>query len=126
MVSIGSIESGTTFSERTGFPAAFLLADPDNAAYDALDFKRGLKATFLSKETGEAIKARQESSGGTADLQAMMKQYKVFKPPKGFQQALIQGGCLVFEGRQPVLVHLDPSTAAHVEFDKVLALVGAK
>lgn len=46
-----------------------------------------------------------------------------FKPPQGMKQALIQGGCIVFKGRQALLVHLDASTAAHVDFGRVVELV---
>jgi hypothetical protein len=48
LVSIGTPKRGLEFVEKTGFPAERLLADPDNVAYDALDFKKGLKETFFS------------------------------------------------------------------------------
>lgn len=150
LVGIGTSESGREFAEKTGFDPATLMADPDNAAYDALEFRRGVKATFLSKEvclggraaggrsaacalhasgceacrlggsvrlhvaaprrvtprrlvlslqpfctphpthsshhhhchftppqTGVAIKERQDREGGTDDLKAVLKQYKL-------------------------------------------------
>lgn len=78
---------------------------------DALEFNRGFKATFLTKEvrhsspvihstlsthiphvhpcvcpqTGTAIKARMDRDGA-ADLKSLTKDYKIFKPPSGLQQ----------------------------------------
>lgn len=37
-------------------------------------------------------------------------------------QTLIQGGCLIFHGRTPVLVRLDKGTADHVDFEQAIAL----
>lgn len=37
-------------------------------------------------------------------------------------QTLIQGGCLIFHGRTPVLVRLDKGTADHIDFDEAIAL----
>lgn len=121
LVSIGTVDSGKEFAARTGFPADALMVDPDNAAYDALGFYRGFKPTFLSKETGVAIKERQDKDGA-ADLKAMLKDYKLFSPPKSVKQTLIQGGCLIFDGRRALLVHLDPSTAAHIDYERAVSV----
>lgn len=37
-------------------------------------------------------------------------------------QTLIQGGCLIFHGRTPVLVRLDKGTADHVDFEEAIAI----
>ncbi|PSC72932.1 Seleno U [Micractinium conductrix] len=81
-------------------PPVRLLADPENACYDALSgtFKKGLRATFFNAATPAAIKARQES-GADADLKAVLKSYKPLMPKRG-DQAFWQGGALVFEGQQ--------------------------
>lgn len=46
------LQRGLVFVEKTGFPADRLLADPTNATYDALGFKKGVLATFFSPQVG--------------------------------------------------------------------------
>jgi peroxiredoxin len=48
LVSIGTQETGKKFAKRTGFPAAYLFADYENATYEALGLTKGFATTFLS------------------------------------------------------------------------------
>lgn len=45
--------------------------------------------------------------------------------PKQPGQALWQGGMLVFEGPRVLFAHADPGTAAHADFDEVVAAATA-
>ena len=47
-IGIGTPERAQEFCELTGFPAAQLLADPDNVCYDALQLNKGAITTFFS------------------------------------------------------------------------------
>jgi peroxiredoxin len=48
LVSIGTVETGIMFAEKTDFPKRQLFADPDNAAYDALQLNSGMFVTYLT------------------------------------------------------------------------------
>lgn len=65
-------QSGVDFASQTGFPPDRLLADPENACYEVLQFRRGLRATFFDPATPAAIKARMRD-GGDADLKQVLK-----------------------------------------------------
>jgi hypothetical protein len=62
-------------------------------------------------------------SGNTDDIKAVLKtwtQTKLWNPPRQ-DQALQQGGVVIFQGRELLWAHYDPATAAHAD----LAQVGA-
>lgn len=119
-ISIGTPEKGVTFAEQTGFPPAQLLADPENACYDALAFKKGLRVTFFDPATPAAIKKRM-ADGGDQDLKDVLKTYKPLMPKRS-DQAFWQGGMLVLEGRTVLWAHADPATSAHADLAEVVAV----
>ncbi len=69
---IGTAEKGVDFAAQTGFPAGLLLADERNACYEALSFRRGLRATFFDAATPAAIRKRQRE-GRDQDLKDVLK-----------------------------------------------------
>lgn len=69
---IGTPQKGLEFAAQTGFPAGRLLADERNACYEALSFRRGLRATFFDAATPAAIKKRQQE-GADQDLKDVLK-----------------------------------------------------
>ena len=114
------------------------FVDPDNALYDALDLNRGVQRTFFNVHTPQAflrrIVAQQQQSqqqpaaaaaveAGTQDLLRVLQNWSrsAYAPPKP-AQALLQGGTLLFRGRDTLYAHYDPSTAAHANMDRVLQL----
>ncbi|EFN51152.1 hypothetical protein CHLNCDRAFT_55327 [Chlorella variabilis] len=119
LVTIGTPQSGVDFASQTGFPPDRLLADPENACYEVLQFRRGLRATFFDPATPAAIKARMRD-GGDADLKQVLKSYKPLMPPRT-EQAFFQGGVLVFEGPRLLWAHYDPATSAHADLGQLVA-----
>ena len=115
------------------------FVDPDNALYDALDLNRGVQRTFFNVHTPQAflrrIVAQQQSqqqqqhtaaaaaAEGTQDLLRVLQNWTraAYVPPKP-AHALLQGGTLLFCGRDTLYAHYDPSTAAHANMDRVLQL----
>lgn len=120
LITIGTAARGLEFCEKTGFPPEHLLADPDNVCYSAVGFKKGVKETFLSWQTPEAIWKRIQA-GKTDDLQGVLKNWVPWNPPQ-LDQALQQGGVLVFEGEHLLLAHYDASTGSHADLDVVLRI----
>lgn len=118
LVSIGTYERSQDFAKETGFPKECLYADPDNAAYDALGFNKGVTKTFFDPSTPFAIKDRIEKDGAS-DLRDVLPRWKPWLPPKA-DQGLQQGGLLVFSGQECVYRHDDPSTGAHADMAKVI------
>eukprot|EP00887_Chlorella_sp_A99_P006735 scaffold3.g6735.t1 len=130
LVSIGTPQRGLEFVDKTGFPADLLLADPDNVTYERLGLKKGVRETFLARETPLAIWERIKS-GRVDDLRQVLSLWTktpLWIPPKqdqAFQQArgpparrgcaAAAGGAVVFEGRRVLFAHYDPSTGAHVD-----------
>jgi len=119
-VGIGTPEKGKLIAEHVGYGSAHLLADPENALYDALALNRGLKETFFSPETPFAMLDR-ITSGNTRDLLDVVGRWKVVMPPKQ-SQALLQGGLFVFDGPDARFVHYDASTGAHGDLGAAAAL----
>lgn len=117
LVSIWTQESAKKFAEATGYPAELLLLDLSSAAYDALGTNKGFKATFLSKETGLALKKRKDTNT-MDDLKAVFKTYKMLAPPR-LDQTLYQGGMFVFEGDRCLFSHLDKATSDHADLQLV-------
>lgn len=120
LVSIGTWERSKDFVKVTGFPAESLLVDPETVTYDALGLKKGVKETFLSWETPQAIKKRMDSNA-TADLQEVMKNWQPWQPPRP-DQALNQGGLFVFDGPRCVYRHFDAATSDHADLGQVREL----
>lgn len=125
LVSIGTKERGLEFVEKTGFPAERLIADPESACYEALELRRGVRETFFSYNTMEAI-WKDIRSGRIANLRdnVMPKWIEaqksgIWNPPKR-QQALQQGGMAIFHGKDLVYLWKDPSTGAHADLDEVI------
>lgn len=123
LVSIGTWERSKDFVKVTGFPAELLLVDPETSTYDALGLNKGLKETFLSWETPQAIKRRMDS-GATQDLQDVMKVWQPWQPPRN-DQALNQGGMFIFEGPRCVYAHFDKATGDHADLAQVRQLATA-
>lgn len=125
LVGIGTPERSLQFAEMTQFPPELLLADPNNVTYDALEFKKGIKETFFSVETPQAMWQRIRT-GRTADLQTVFAKWTkeqakgIWNPPKR-DQAFQQGGAVVFFGRRLVFAHYDAATSAHVDLKLLLA-----
>lgn len=122
LVGIGTPERSLQFAEMTQFPTELLLADPENATYDALEFKKGIKETFFSVETPLAMWDRIKT-GRTGDLKTVLgkwTQQGIWNPPRK-DQAFQQGGAVVFQGRRLLFAHYDKATSAHVDLQLLLA-----
>lgn len=119
MVGIGTVERANEFCEHVGFPKANLLADPENAAYSALQLKSGVRTTFFTESTPFAILDRVKEQQKRQDLVDSLTNWKPWIPPK-LDQGLQQGGMFVFQGRESVFAHYDPSTGAHADLNEVL------
>lgn len=117
-VGIGTLETSQKFSDHVGFPREFLLTDPENAAYTKLGLKKGWATTFLTKDTPLSILKRAQADGAVDLLNATSK-WKPWLPPKS-DQGLQQGGVFVFEGKNLLFSHYDPSTGAHADLEDVL------
>ena len=65
-IGIGTGERAQEFCEHTSFPQELLYADPENAAYDALELTSGIADTFFNPATPLAIAQRfaQPDRGG--------------------------------------------------------------
>ena len=118
VVGIGTLETARKFTEHVPFPPELLLADPDNAAYSALELKKGVAATFFNPETPLSI-LRRAQQDGAADLLDATGRWRPWLPPKN-DQGLQQGGAFVFEGSTTLYSHYDPSTGAHADLEDVL------
>ena len=121
-IGIGTPERAKEFCALTGYPAAQLLADPENACYDALQLNKGAMLTFLRPETPLAL-AKRALSGETADLGDALTTWKAWIPPK-LEQGLQQGGVFAFDGKATIFQYYDPSTGAHADMNEVMKVVG--
>lgn len=74
LVSIGTPETGKKFAAKTNFPEQLLFADPENAAYDALDLRKGFLVTYISPMTPIALATRAIRSG-LKDLGDVLKDW---------------------------------------------------
>jgi hypothetical protein len=128
LVSIGLPEKGKLLLDHLEFPNGddYLLVDPENVLYDALDLNRGVQRTFFNPATPLAFLDRLQQGNGLEDLLYVLSKWKdaFFIPPKQ-AQALLQGGAFVFDGPKTVYAHYDPSTAAHAKLERVLEIAKA-
>lgn len=120
-IGIGTPERAKEFCQLTGYPAFQLLADPENACYDALQLNKGAALTFLRPETPLAL-AQRAISGETADLKEALSTWKAWIPPK-LEQGLQQGGVFAFDGERTIFQYYDPSTGAHADLEEVIKIV---
>lgn len=124
LVSIGTAERAKDFVAETGFPAENLYADPTNACYDALKFRKSVGDTFFNIATPYAILDR-VTKDGAADLRDVLPRWKPWLPPKQ-DQGLNQGGLFVFEGSEVLLEHYDEATGAHCDPERILGALGLR
>lgn len=117
-VGIGIPEVAREFCELTGFDANYLYADPENAAYTALELEKNVRALAFSPKTPFSL-ARRFLDGQSGDLVKALRTWKPWIPPK-LEQGLQQGGVYVFNGREAVFEHKDPGTGAFADLNKVL------
>lgn len=118
LVSIGTAERAKLFAQETGFPLENLLADPENEAYDAVGFYKGVQRTFFNPATPFAFRERMKEEGGMDDIRGVLSHWKPWIPPK-LDQGLQQGGLLVFQGENAVFTHYDEATADHADMKDV-------
>ncbi|KAG7672259.1 hypothetical protein Ndes2526B_g06754 [Nannochloris sp. 'desiccata'] len=126
LLSIGTKERGLEFCERTGFDSSRLLADPESNSYAPLGMKKGVKETFFSKETPNAI-WEDMKTGRIETLKGVMKVWikqKLWIPPQQ-DQAFQQGGVVIFDGEKVVWVWRDPATGAHADLKEVVRVATA-
>ena len=144
VVGIGTSESAKEFAEQVGLPAEMVFGDDEAATYQAVQFvnsdfsedgrKRGMR--MMTEKTAEAVKGRANgrpvSFFGLFDVPGLYTNddleaaKEIYKPlmPKGdnsLDKTLVQGGVLVFNGKQQVYKHRDTSVAVHADLAKVMA-----
>lgn len=105
----------------------YLFTDPENALYDDLDLRRGVKETFFSPSTPLAFLERFTKKDGMTELgEVLSKWNKAFYIPPKQEQAFLQGGTFVFDGEDCVYAHYDESTGAHANVDDVVKLAKSR
>ena len=125
-VGIGTSEKAKLVADHVGYSSDYLLADPDNVLYDALQLNSGLQRTFFNPSTPYAILDRLTSQK-MGDLNAVLGKWgDAFIIPPKQKQALNQGGLFVFDGADSVFVHYDASTGAHGDLDRAVAVALAR
>jgi len=125
-VGIGTSEKAKLVADHVGYSSDYLLADPDNVLYDALQLNSGLQRTFFNPSTPYAILDRLTSQK-MGDLNAVLGKWgDAFIIPPKQKQALNQGGLFVFDGADSVFVHYDASTGAHGDLDRAVAVAFAR
>mmetsp|Transcript_49687 Transcript_49687/g.121320 ORF Transcript_49687/g.121320 Transcript_49687/m.121320 type:complete len:145 (-) Transcript_49687:139-573(-) len=117
-VGIGIPEVGREFCEHTGFDPEFLFADPDNAAYEALELENTVRALAFNPKTPFSL-ARRFINGEAGDLVNALTKWRPWIPPK-LEQGLQQGGVYVFDGTKSVFEHKDAGTGAFADLKTVL------
>lgn len=118
LVSIGPKERGVEFAEHLRFPKEQLLADPENAVYDALSLTNSIFDTFFNPKTPLALLSRVRKNGGK-EIKQVLGNWKFWIPTKKGQSAQ-QGGAFIFKGTDCVWQYYDPATAAHVNPKELL------
>jgi hypothetical protein len=122
LVAIGTLARSADFVEVTGFPADRLLADPEGATYAALGLTKSVRATFFDAATPLSLLRRAGKPGGLDDLkERVLPRWQPWQPPK-LDQALQQGGVLVFDGARVAFAHRDQATGAHADLGDVVAV----
>jgi len=117
-VGIGTPERAVEFSRHVGFEPERLFTDPENALYEALDFKKDLRSLAFNEATPFSLLDRVQT-GKYQDLTRALQAWKPWIPPK-LEQGLQQGGVVVFDGEETLYERKDPSTGAHAPLDIVL------
>ncbi len=88
--------------------------------------KKGIKETFFSKETPNAI-WEDIKSGRIETLKKVMTKWtkqELWIPPQQ-DQAFQQGGVVIFDGEKVVWVWRDPATGAHADLKEVVRVATA-
>ncbi len=119
LVTIGTPERGLDFVKKTGFPADRLLADPTSVTYAAIGLKKGVVDTFLNPATPLALAKRAMQGDLKTLTEQVLPQWEPWQPPQQ-DQALQQGGVVVFAGDDATWVHWDPATSVHADLDQVV------
>ena len=125
LVSVGTPEKCKILIDHLEFNGGdqYLFVDPENKLYDSLLLNRGVKETFLSIETPMAFLNRFTKPGGTKELREVLSKWnKAFFIPPRQEQAFLQGGTFLFDGKETVYAHYDASTGAHSDIQEVIAL----
>lgn len=125
MISIGKPEVGKELIAHLELQEGekYIFVDPENALYDDLDLRRGVKETFFSVSTPLSFLDRFTKKDGMKDLiEVLSKWNKAFYIPPKQEQAFLQGGTFIFDGPDTVYAHYDESTAAHASVDAVTEL----
>lgn len=109
----------------------WIFVDPDNVCYDKLDMNKGIASTFGSIETPFTFRDRifglNGRKDGMKDLLNVLGKWKdaVYIPPKQ-EQAFIQGGTFIFQGKETIFAHYDAAAGAHMDVgnavDKAIAI----
>lgn len=134
LVGIGSLESGQTFSERTGFPQDMLLVDEseETEAYKSIGTRNSQRDPSTNKQIFEGVESMWSSATADAietrgrdDLNAItgnLFKPGIYKPmmPKTVEATLVQGASFVFKGKEALLEHYDESSGAHVSVEELL------
>jgi hypothetical protein len=129
MVSIGKPEVGKELIHHLELKGGeeYIFTDPENALYDDLDLRRGIKETFFSPSTPFAFLERFTKKDGMKELgEVLSKWNKAFYTPPKQEQAFLQGGTFVFDGPDCIYAHYDESTGAHANVDKVVELAKSR
>ena len=134
VVGIGSVESGQTFSERTGLPMDMLLVDEseETEAYKSIGTRNSQRDPSNNKQIFEGVESMWSSkttyaieARGRDDLNAItgnLFKPGIYKPmmPSTVEATLVQGASFVFKGKEVLLEHYDASSGAHVSVDELL------
>lgn len=120
LVTIGTPERGLDFVSKTGFPADRLLADPTSTTYAALGLRKGVVDTFFNPATPLALVQRALRGDTKVLRQEVLPQWVPWQPPQQ-DQALQQGGVVVFAGHRATWMHFDPATSVHADLERVVA-----
>jgi len=139
VVGIGSVESGRTFCQQTGFSADRLFVDDskETAAYQSVGTRNSVRdendkqifegvGSMWSRATNDGIKER-----GRDDLNSVTG--NLFNPgpykplmPSSMEATFVQGASFVFEGREALIEHYDESSGAHLSIDDLLGAALSK
>ncbi|CAG9465198.1 unnamed protein product [Pedinophyceae sp. YPF-701] len=114
LVSIGDADGAVKFCEKLPCDEDVLLVDESMRVYEALGLTRGVRSTFLSPKTGQALAKR-----GTQGLREATAGYTPIAP-KSAQVTLQQGGAFVFDGIRVLYGWRDEATGDHVKLSDLL------
>lgn len=122
MISIGLPSKGEQLIQHLQVEEGqdWIFVDPENVCYDKLDLNKGVASTFGSIETPFAFRDRifglNGRTDGMKDLIDVLGKWKdaVYIPPKQ-EQAFIQGGTFIFQGKDTRFAHYDASAGSHMD-----------